>query len=304
MEEIKTKICTKCGEEKELNSLNFGSSSRTHKFFTVCKVCESLSKKKYYEENREKILQQKREYLQQNKEKINEKQRERYYLRKDSWKETSKHWREKNKEHLQNYNIEWREKNKEYSIWYKRQYYQVNRDIFLQKAKEYRLISKSRRADYQSRPEIKQRRNELMRQRRSNDGCFRLIDAFSTNFNDWVKRTNTKNVFRNLNYSRDELISYITSQFVEGMSWDNYGSYWDLDHKRPKSSFKLTTDSKLNLELIEKCWSLENLRPLWKDLNITKFNQWDGTETNESICLQYQNDPRPWLLEEKLDVSR
>ena len=50
---------------------------------------------------------------------------------------------------------------------------------------------------------------------------------------------------------------YIESQFSSGMTWDNYGSYWHIDHIKPVCSFDLT---KPNIAKEVNYYS--NLRPL------------------------------------------
>lgn len=55
-------------------------------------------------------------------------------------------------------------------------------------------------------------------------------------------------------YTYDEFKRHIESQFDENMSWDNWGSYWDVDHKRPSSSF--------TYEERYECHDLSNLQPL------------------------------------------
>lgn len=43
------------------------------------------------------------------------------------------------------------------------------------------------------------------------------------------------------------------------MSWDNYGTYWELDHIIPR--FKFYYES-YDDEQFKQCWALSNLRPL------------------------------------------
>ena len=43
-------------------------------------------------------------------------------------------------------------------------------------------------------------------------------------------------------YSRKELMDHLEKQFVNGMSWDNYGKYgWHIDHIIPKCNFKFNS---------------------------------------------------------------
>lgn len=67
-----------------------------------------------------------------------------------------------------------------------------------------------------------------------------------------------------------ELIPHLESQFTPEMNWDNYGTYWHVDHRIPLSlwDFESPTDPQFKA-----CWSLENLRPLEAKANIRKSNK-------------------------------
>lgn len=58
---------------------------------------------------------------------------------------------------------------------------------------------------------------------------------------------------------------WIEGQFVRGMSWENYGTFWEIDHERPVCSFSLTDP-----EEQRKAFHYTNCRPLWSDLNRAK----------------------------------
>jgi guanylate kinase len=75
-----------------------------------------------------------------------------------------------------------------------------------------------------------------------------------------------------LGYSIDDLKSHLESQFTEGMSWDNYGE-WHIDHIRPESWFNY---SSIEDGDFKKCWSLDNLQPMWADENLKKNNLYEG----------------------------
>ena len=69
----------------------------------------------------------------------------------------------------------------------------------------------------------------------------------------------------------DEAQRHIEKQFTKKMSWDNYATYWEIDHIRPLSSF--------NLEIREEylaCNHYTNLQPMSKKQNNKKSNTWDG----------------------------
>lgn len=70
-----------------------------------------------------------------------------------------------------------------------------------------------------------------------------------------------------LPYTIEKLKEHLESQFDDKMSWENYGSYWHIDHKFPQS--RLPYDS-IEHPNFKKAWSLENLQPLEAIENIKK----------------------------------
>lgn len=65
----------------------------------------------------------------------------------------------------------------------------------------------------------------------------------------------------------EEFIQRFESLFEEGMDWDNWTrNGWHIDHIKPKREFHYT--SKEDEEFL-KCWSLDNLRPMWSKRNLT-----------------------------------
>lgn len=60
-------------------------------------------------------------------------------------------------------------------------------------------------------------------------------------------------------YTLKELQRHLEKQFKNGMSWDNYGTYWHIDHKIPIVVFNFEKSDDLDFK---RCWSLKNLQPL------------------------------------------
>lgn len=60
------------------------------------------------------------------------------------------------------------------------------------------------------------------------------------------------------------LKEWLSSQFTDGMSWDNYGE-WHIDHYIPQAFFKDKDEKEWRI-----CWNYRNLRPLWAKDNIDK----------------------------------
>jgi hypothetical protein len=73
-----------------------------------------------------------------------------------------------------------------------------------------------------------------------------------------------------LSYTPQQLKEHLELQFDEKMNWDNYGSYWHIDHIYPQS---LLPYESLEDDNFKKCWELNNLRPLEAIENIKKSNK-------------------------------
>jgi len=67
-------------------------------------------------------------------------------------------------------------------------------------------------------------------------------------------------------YTARDLMKHLERQFVDGMSWENYGK-WHVDHKIPISAFNYTKPEHSDFK---RCWGLKNLQPLWAKENISK----------------------------------
>lgn len=59
-----------------------------------------------------------------------------------------------------------------------------------------------------------------------------------------------------------ELRAWLEAKFEPGMSWDNHGSAWEIDHAIPRCRFDLT-----KADQQRECFHYTNLRPLWAEQN-------------------------------------
>jgi 5-methylcytosine-specific restriction endonuclease McrA len=94
-----------------------------------------------------------------------------------------------------------------------------------------------------------------------------------------IKRTNNGSTskggktFENLPYTPKMLKEHLESQFDENMSWDNYGTYWHIDHIIPQA---MTPYDTIKHENFQKAWALENLQPLEARENMSKNSIHNG----------------------------
>jgi len=63
---------------------------------------------------------------------------------------------------------------------------------------------------------------------------------------------------------------HIEAQFIDGMTWDNYGEYWQLDHIIPCAAYDLREPAEQY-----RCFNFRNLRPLEATANISKKDKLD-----------------------------
>lgn len=159
--------------------------------------------------------------------------------------ETIKEWREKNKEHLLQYDKEYREQNREQRIAYTKEWKKRNKSKVIAYRRKYS-------EKYYQIPEVKLRRNvsSHIRKALAKDGS--CADY--------------------LPFTIPELKKHLEEQFTEGMTWDNYGE-WHIDHIVPAAWFSATS---VDSEEFRRCWSLDNLQPLWASENISKGSTYDG----------------------------
>lgn len=70
-----------------------------------------------------------------------------------------------------------------------------------------------------------------------------------------------------LGYTRDKLVAHLEKRFTKEMTWDNYGTFWEIDHIIPLSAHHFSTTSDIDFK---RAWALSNLRPLTVSANRSK----------------------------------
>lgn len=102
--------------------------------------------------------------------------------------------------------------------------------------------------------------------KRKDDLNFKLRDVLRCRVYKYISgESKSLSAVKNLGCSIEFLRSYLENKFDENMTWDNYGSYWHIDHIKPLSAFDLTDDK----QFLEAC-HYTNLQPLEARENIRK----------------------------------
>lgn len=111
---------------------------------------------------------------------------------------------------------------------------------------------------------------EWRKNRYNSDPNFRLTALFRTRI--WAalkgatKSATTQDL---LGCTIVALRAYLEAQFRPGMTWENYGPVWHVDHRKPCISFDLSDSSQQR-----KCFHFSNLQPLFAVENLSK-NKFD-----------------------------
>lgn len=126
------------------------------------------------------------------------------------------------------------------------------------------------------------RSSRALNKRRREDPKLRLEAAIRARVMMSMVRRNTiktSRTFELIGCTGAELAAHIERQFKRGMSWDNYGSKWHLDHITPLSYFDMS-----NPDDQRRAWNWQNLRPLWAMQNITEGNKRGECQTFLPLC--------------------
>jgi hypothetical protein len=177
-------------------------------------------------------------------------------LNADKEKERKSKWYQEHKEHANCKSDEWVERNKEKRKEIARNYYHNNKD-------EVKIRMSS--------PERRKKRSKYIKMRRESDPAFKISGNLRNSIRKYIVKTNDRLKFRELiGCSVQYLIEHLENKFVDGMSWENYGKEWHVDHIKPCTKFDLTDKDQQKL-----CYHFSNLQPLWATENIIKSNKWE-----------------------------
>lgn len=162
----------------------------------------------------------------------------------------SKRWRESHVEQYKDTKKQWDEKHKDEQLEKSRLWRQEN-------------LEKSRKIG-----------REWNAKKRIQDPGFRILASLRSRIrivlrrHEAVKAEHTKEL---LGCDAKQLREHLEKAFREGMTWENYGSVWHVDHIRPCVSFDLTQK-----EEQKACFHYSNLQPLFVKDNIKKSSYHNG----------------------------
>ena len=209
---MESKICTKC--HKSLNLSSFGKMKIANDGLAYeCKLCCRERNKKYANDNKEKLRLKAQKYYQKNKEHI-----------------------------LKNTNT-YNKKNKKKLKEYKKTYISNPENY----NKQYQNIMDWRKENIEH--HRKTRREYMMEYRKTSPNYI-----LKENVSHYIRRVlnggKSGSYKKYLGCDIKDYKQYLEQKFTDKMNWNNYGTYWEIDHIIPTSkggSFHYTNTQPLSI---------------------------------------------------------
>ena len=231
--------CKHCGTEKVLIKENFKPEHRTVLGFDrTCRECRKKQRRIARQKNRE------------------------HYLQKDAEYRASDRYKK--------YHSEYQEKNQERLSELARDRYNKNKPSYLIRSKNQKKKWGKRYSEYQKnyRKKNRERLNEYVVNKLHTDINFKLKHLLRSKLRKLLNGENkTNSALTYLGGSIDFFKGYIEAKFSNGMTWENYGTTWHIDHIIPCRSFDMSNEDDR-----KKCFHYSNMQPLLVIDNLQKLD--------------------------------
>jgi hypothetical protein len=226
-------------------------------------------------------LEYKRQWRIKNRDRILARRRNQYNAEGSVARASADTYRQENRQKISEYQKEWNIRNRERLAEKRRAKYINNRDSILIQQKEYReknkqAISEKRKAFNKKNKEKVIARQKVYRERHKHkrvlkyrdDVQYRLASLVRNRLKDALRAQKCRKNNKTISLLGCDILSlrrHLELNFSKGMTWENQGSVWHIDHIIPLSSFDLTDEAQLKIACH---WT--NLRPLNARKNLTK----------------------------------
>jgi hypothetical protein len=232
---VTEKICSKCKIKKSADSFS-KDNKKLNGLQSSCKDCDKIATAKYIEENRDIINEKKAERRKNPEMQKKEKEKYKEYYHRPEVKQRYEEYRNKP------------ETKKRMEEYYKDPINKERKRIYIE--------------------ENKPKMRKIHKERYENDENYRLRAIIRARIHKALKRNKNNSSFDYLGCDIDFLKKWLEFRFDDDMNWDNFGSYWHIDHILPVSAFDLTDKNQTSI-----CFHWTNLQPLSADENLSKLNK-------------------------------
>ena len=116
------------------------------------------------------------------------------------------------------------------------------------------------------------------RKKQMENPAFRALDNQRNRFRKMMKSVRnggTDSYSSKIGCTTKEFYKYMEAKFEQGMTWDNYGTYWHVDHIIPCAAFDQSDPHQVAL-----CWHHSNMQPLEAKENLRKSDKFNEEQLN------------------------
>ena len=116
------------------------------------------------------------------------------------------------------------------------------------------------------------------RKKQMENPAFRALDNQRKRFRSIMKSVRnggTGSYSSKIGCTTKEFHKYMEAKFEPGMTWDNYGTYWHVDHIIPCAAFDQSDPHQVAL-----CWHHSNMQPLEAKENLRKSDKFNEEQLN------------------------
>lgn len=255
---IGTKLCTKCGKEKQLGDFYANKRSKDGRQ-SECKDCNSTRHKKYYLKHIDQYRETHAKYHLNNYEK--NRTRALAYAHSEQGIKKRREYYAKHKADKREYDRQYRVKNREHLREVRKAYYYANKEKVAIWKKRYENNHKEElsASDKRYRQEHRKKINDKRVERLHSDPVFKLKEQLRCNIRDAFKRRGRNKTCRTADIvgcDLDFLCNYLFKTWKQ-----NYGTEWNgepyhIDHIIPLATAKTEQEVKelchyTNLQLLK-----------------------------------------------------
>jgi len=171
----------------------------------------------------------------------------------------------KNKEKKLEFGRQWRIKNPEYRAKNIKKCLEYSRKYYAKHPKQRHEYYQQWKIKY---PEKYKKNYDTANAKKMSTPKGKLNNSIRCNIRQSLKGSKNGRHWEDLvGYTVDQLKRYLEKRFKTGMTWENYGTYWHVDHKIPIAVFNFEKPEDLDFK---RCWTLKNLQPMEAGKNISK----------------------------------
>jgi hypothetical protein len=227
------KKCTKCGLNKSLDEF-YKNIQYKGGIVSACKGCYAIGRKSWYLRNRLRAVECAKQWSIQHK---------------DKRREITRKWKADHPERTKELNKKSYAKNIEKERIRSREKQKKNPEKERERQRRWKAANPDKQKAIQDRANARTRSTPKGR----------LNDAVSTGVGLSLRGVAShKNGYKwetLVGYTVGQLMKHLEKQFRSGISWENYGKEWHVDHIIPIVAFNFETPFDLDFR---RCWALKN----------------------------------------------